>query len=55
MTGKEAYEEDVQRCPVYPYSGHIRPRWDDLSDLVKSTWNNNPTPREFQRIDDKRT
>ncbi|WP_156912310.1 hypothetical protein [Roseibium algicola] len=47
MTGQEAYEEDVRRCPLYPHNGKPRPQWDDLSDLIKSTWNKYPDPREY--------
>ena len=54
MTGKEAYEEDVRRCPIYPHNGEQRPSWDELPDVAKCTWNKNPTPREFARVNDVR-
>lgn len=54
MTGKQAYEEDLRRCPIYPHTGKPRPRWDELSDVVKCSWNKNPTPRDFARTNDAR-
>lgn len=50
MTAREAYEEDVRRCPNYPKDvcgGGRRPTWDELSDWGKESWRRNPTPREY--------
>lgn len=44
MTAREAYEEDVRRCPAY-HDGTPRQAWRDLSDAVQGTWRRNPTPR----------
>jgi hypothetical protein len=46
MTGKEAYEEDVRRSPLY-HDGSPRKVWDQLSEAVQWSWNRNPTPREY--------
>lgn len=43
--GQIAYEADVEARPLYPSSGNPRKRWNQLSDLVKSSWEKEPTPR----------
>lgn len=39
-----AYEEDCRRHPRY-HDGSPRVAWGDLSDLARSSWVRNPTPR----------
>ncbi len=47
MTGREAYEDDVRRCPTY-VDGTARDTWEQLSDLARTSWNRDPTPREYR-------
>jgi hypothetical protein len=47
MTAREAYEEDVRRCPEY-WGGGARKSWDELPEFVKDTWRRNPTPRPYR-------
>ncbi len=47
MTGREAYEEDVRRKPLYE-DGTPRKRWDQLTDLIQRTWEQSPEPREHR-------
>lgn len=49
MTGREAYEEDVRRCPNYGASGGPRRQWHQLEDYIQASWNRKPTPREYSR------
>lgn len=44
MTGKEAYDLDVEARPLY-HDGTPRKSWDQLSDVARWSWNRNPTPR----------
>ena len=44
--GRLAYEEDVRRAPMYG-DGVPRPRWRDLTAVVRATWERNPTPRRL--------
>lgn len=53
MTPREAYEEDVRRCPTYE-CGAPRKAWDQLSREVQAAWERNPTPREFKHLKGKR-
>lgn len=48
MTGREAYEEDVRRRPLYE-NGAPRPDWDDLDEHAQWSWNKSPTPREWAK------
>ena len=41
---RAAYEEDCRRWPRY-HDGAPRPSWDALSELARSSWRANPTPR----------
>lgn len=45
MTGREAYEEDVRRCPRYD-DGSPRLPWDALPEIAQWSWNRSPTARE---------
>lgn len=47
MTGREAYEEDVRRKPLYD-DGTPRPDWDALYELAQWSWNKSPWPREWK-------
>lgn len=42
MTGREAYEEDVRRKPLYE-DGTPRKRWDDLPEIVRWSWKRRET------------
>lgn len=44
LTAAQAYELDRLARPFYP-CGNPRPPWSQLSDLAKSSWEKNPTPR----------
>lgn len=46
MTACEAYTEDCRRKPYY-HTGQRRPKWDDLPDFAKWSWQRNPTPRDW--------
>jgi hypothetical protein len=48
MTGREAYEEDCRRRPTYP-DGTPRKTWEELADVERSSWDRDPTPREWRR------
>lgn len=48
--GEIAYREDVRRRDVYP-DGQPRRDWFELCELVRSTWEKNPTAREWEKID----
>jgi len=49
--GEIAYREDVRRRGVYP-DGQPRRDWFELCDLVRSTWERNPTARDWETNDD---
>ena len=49
--GEIAYREDVRRRGVYP-DGQLRRDWFELDDLVRSTWEKNPTARDWEKNDD---
>jgi hypothetical protein len=49
MTAREAYEEDVRRCPTYMDGGR-RKTWDELPAFVKASWERNPTPRPYRTL-----
>lgn len=44
-SGQIAYQQDVQITPNY-HDGKPRRAWDDLSEIVRWTWERNPTPRQ---------
>lgn len=44
LTGQEAYEEDLRRCPTY-HTGEARPTWHELHPAFQANWNRNPEPR----------
>ena len=44
--GEQAYREDVARRGVYP-DGLPRRDWSELDDLIRSTWERNPTARDW--------
>lgn len=44
--GEAAYIEDVNRQPNY-HDGSPRKSWEQLSEVERSTWVKNPTPREY--------
>ena len=44
MTGKEAYEDDVKRDPIYQ-DGNRRLAWEQLTELARWSWDRNPTAR----------
>jgi hypothetical protein len=46
--GQIAYEEDCNRRPHYD-GGEMRPRWADLDEVAKSSWEKNPTPRDWSK------
>jgi hypothetical protein len=48
--GEMAYREDVRRRGVYP-DGQLRRDWFELDDLVRSTWEKNPTARDWEKND----
>jgi hypothetical protein len=37
LTGRAAYEADVAKRPLY-HDGMKRPKWDQLSDTAKLSW-----------------
>lgn len=41
-TGKQAYEAELVERPFY-HTGEPRKTWDELSDVVRSSWDKNPT------------
>jgi hypothetical protein len=45
MTPEQAYAEDVRRSPTY-HTGEPRRSWAQLSDVERSSWVKNPTPRD---------
>jgi hypothetical protein len=45
--GEKAYREDVARRGVYP-DGLPRRDWSELDDLIRSTWERNPTARDWE-------
>lgn len=45
--GQAAYEEDCARRPTYP-DGAVRRTWCQLSDVVRWSWERQPTPREYE-------
>ncbi len=46
MTGREAYQADVQRRPTYE-DGTPRKTWGQLGQAERWTWDKNPTPRHW--------
>lgn len=48
--GEIAYREDVARRGVYP-DGQPRRDWFELCDVVRSTWERNPTARDWEKND----
>ncbi len=44
--GQLAYEEDVRRKPLH-HDGTHRPRWDQLDEVCKWSWDRKPIPREW--------
>jgi hypothetical protein len=46
MTGKEAYEADLDRQPLY-HDGTPRPGWEELHKAAQWSWERNPTPRDW--------
>jgi hypothetical protein len=44
--GEKAYREDVARRSAYP-DGQPRRDWSELDDLIRSTWERNPTARDW--------
>lgn len=36
--GQIAYEQDVERRPMYPGNLGPRPTWDNLSEIAKWSW-----------------
>ncbi|MGR3624029.1 hypothetical protein [Pseudophaeobacter sp.] len=40
MTGQQAYEEDVKRCPFY-HDGTPRKAWQQLDEAQQWSWNRN--------------
>jgi hypothetical protein len=48
--GEIAYREDCARRGVYP-DGQTRRDWSQLDDLVRSTWERNPTARDYEEED----
>ena len=49
--GQLAYEADLVACPLY-HDGTPRKTWDQLDELCRSTWERDPTPRNFRRTSD---
>jgi len=47
--GQIAYQEDCLLKPAY-HDGIIRPVWEKLSDVVKQSWEKNPTPRKYNEL-----
>ena len=45
--GEKAYREDVARRGAYP-DGQPRRDWSELDDLIRSTWERNPTARDWE-------
>lgn len=43
-TGREAYEDDVRRDPLF-FDKTPRPSWEGLCDVARYSWNRNPTRR----------
>lgn len=41
MTGREAYEADLQKRPTYP-DGSPRKSWEQLDDLARWSWSREP-------------
>ena len=44
--GQQAYEKDLRVIPLYP-DGQKRKKWSELPDGIKSSWENNPNPRDY--------
>jgi hypothetical protein len=44
--GEIAYTEDVRRRPTY-HTGEPRPAWAQINDWAKTSWERNPTPRDW--------
>lgn len=44
--GEIAYLEDVKRRPFY-HTGKPRRAWRELDDWARSSWEHNPTPRDW--------
>lgn len=42
--GQLAYESELQARPTYA-DGSARPAWAQLGDIVRQSWERNPTPR----------
>lgn len=48
--GQIAYEEDCRRMPAYKHKGVtacLRSTWDELPEIVRASWEKNPTPRNW--------
>ncbi len=50
MTGREAYEADVRRRPVYSHDGTPRPPWDELDHIAQQSWVKSPSPRDWKPL-----
>lgn len=48
--GQLAYEEDVRRRPTYD-DGTPRRAWSSLDNVVRLSWQRNPTPRFAKQED----
>lgn len=48
--GEIAYRADCERRDVYP-DGQPRRDWSQLDELVRSTWEKNPTARDWETND----
>jgi len=49
--GQLAYQEDVRRCPQY-HDGTPRKAWSQLCEVAKWSWERNPVPRNFARLEE---
>ncbi len=49
--GQIAYEADITRHPSY-HDGTPRRTWENLSEVIQSSWEKNPTPRDYPTIDE---
>ena len=46
--GQIAYDENVRRKPTY-HTGKPRKAWHELDKPEQTTWERNPTPREWKK------
>ena len=44
--GQIAYEQDVEQRPLY-HDGRPRRPWEELCAAAKSSWERNPSPRDW--------